>query len=205
MPRRYTLGKRTSQIDATRTRIVEAAAELYRDQGAGRTTVAQIARAADVAPGTVRNHFGSTEALAEAVAAHVMAALRMPGPETFADRREVPDRVDALAHAMAAYYERSQPWYRIERLDDRPLQAWADARASYDAAFDALVREALGPLASDPDAVAVVAAFLDPGVLGGLWSRGRSMDTAATLVSDVLRPWLEGRAAGGRGRARPPG
>ena len=39
--------------DATRTRIVDAARDLFVEQGYARTTIADIARAADVAPQTV--------------------------------------------------------------------------------------------------------------------------------------------------------
>ena len=125
MPRRYDLGKRQDQKDATRDRIVAAAAELFRDQGAVRTSIAQVAAAADVAPGTVRNHFPTTDDLAAAVAAYVMVLLRMPGPEVFDGAAEPAERVAALAHAMGAYYERSAPWYGMPDLDDAPLPAWA--------------------------------------------------------------------------------
>jgi AcrR family transcriptional regulator len=179
---------------ATRTRIIGAAAELFRTQGASHTTVAQIAALADVAPGTVRNHFGTTEELAEAVATQVMAELRMPGPEIFAGHRAVAARVGALAIAMAAYYERSQPWYRMDQLDERPVAAWAAARARYEADFDALVRGAVGPDADD-ETVAVVASFVSPSVLATLAARGMTMDEAGGLVGRVIGPWLETRAA----------
>jgi AcrR family transcriptional regulator len=192
VPRRYALGKRQDQKDATRDRIVAAAAELFRTQGATRTSFAQVAAAADVAPGTVRNHFPSIEELAAAVAAHVMAMLEMPGPEIFAGIDDPAARVAALARAMAAYYERSQPWYRMADLDDRPLSAWDAARARYDADYEALIREALGPLGADDDAVAVVAGLLDPGVFGALGRRGRSGTAAAELLGTLLAPWLAG-------------
>ena len=190
MPRRYTLGRRQDQKDTTRDRIVAAAAELFRVQGATRTPIAQVAAAADVAPGTIRNHFASTDDLAAAVAAEVMAKLRMPAPDIFDGVDGAPARVAALARAMAAYYERSQPWYRMAELDDRPLDAWSAARARYDAEYEALVRAALGPQAADA-VVAVVAAMLEPGVFVALAGRGRSMGGAADILGQVLAPWLE--------------
>ncbi len=193
MPRRYTLGKREDQKAATRDRIVAAAAELFRVQGATRTSMAQVAAAADVAPGTIRNHFASTDDLAAAVANDVMGRLRMPGPDIFDGVDGPPARVTALARAMAAYYERSQPWYRMAELDDRPVEAWNAARARYDAEYEALVRAALGPRAAD-DVVAVVAAMLDPRVFVALGGRGRSMVGAADILGEVLAPWLEARA-----------
>jgi len=194
VPRRYELGKRKDLKDATRDRIVASAAELFRLQGATRTSVAQVAAGADVAPGTVRNHFPSTDDLAAAVAAHVMSLLRMPGAEIFDGIDDSPGRVAALAMAMAAYYERSQPWYRMAELDDRPLAAWAAARTRYDAEFEALVCAALRTIGDDDEAVAVVAGLLDPGVYGALARRGRSATDAATLIGTLLATWLEARA-----------
>jgi AcrR family transcriptional regulator len=194
MPRRYTLGQRGDQKNATRDRIVAAAAELYRTQGANRTSMAQVAAAADVAPGTVRNHFPTTEDLAGAVAAHVMALLQMPDPAIFDGVDAVPDRVARLAAAMGDYYRRSEPWYRMEELDDRPLAAWKAARARYDAEYAALVRAALGSLGDDDEAVAVVSGLLDPGVYGALARHGRPLAEVAPLIATLLTPWLDGRA-----------
>ena len=194
MPRRYDLGKRQDQKDATRDRIVAAAAELFRDQGAVRTSIAQIAAAADVAPGTVRNHFPTTDDLAAAVAAYVMVLLRMPGPELFDGAAEPAERVAALAHAMGAYYERSAPWYGMPDLDDAPLPAWAAARASYNAEYEALVRTALGPLGHDDSIVRVVAAMLDPSLFGSLTRRGYTTNDAADLIAELVTSWLRANA-----------
>jgi len=190
VPRRYSLGKRKGQKDATRGRIVAAGAELFRVQGATRTSIAQIAAAADVAPGTVRNHFPSTEDLAAAVAEHVMDLLRMPAADIFDGVDEAPARVMRLARAMADYYERSQPWYRMADLDDRPLAAWAAAQARYDAEYLSLVRSALGPRRDDETVVAVVAGLLDPGIFGALARRGHAGNDAAALIGELLALWL---------------
>jgi hypothetical protein len=109
--------------------------------------------------------------------------------------------VGALAIAMAAYYERSQPWYRMDQLDERPVAAWAAARARYEADFDALVRGAVGPDADD-ETVAVVASFVSPSVLATLAARGMTMDEAGGLVGRVIGPWLETRAAPRQRRVR---
>ena len=190
MPRRYTLRKRQDQKAATRDRIVAAAAELFRVQGVTRTSMAQVAAAADVAPGTIRNHFATTDDLATAVANDVMARLRMPAPDIFDGVDGAPAKVAALARAMAAYYERSQPWYRMADLDDRPVDAWIEGHARYEAEYEALVRTALGPGAPD-DVVGVVAAMLHPGVFVALGGTHSSMVDAADTLGRVLAPWLE--------------
>ena len=193
MPRPYDLGKRSEHVAETRARIVDAAAELFRTQGWARTTTSQIAAAADVAPGTVRNHFPTTESLAAAVADRIMASLAMPTAEVYAGLATPAARVSALAVAMAAYYERSQPWYRLDELDDPPLQAWADARARYEAEFEALVRGALDPIGGDPEAIDVIATLVGPAVIAGLAMRGRSMTEAAVVASNIAESWLATR------------
>lgn len=190
MPRRYKLRKRQDQKAATRDRIVVAAAELFRVKGVTHTSMAQVAAAADVAPGTIHNHFASTDDLATAVANYVMARLRMPGPDIFDGVEGAPARVTALARAMAAYYERSQPWYRMAELDDRPIEAWSAGRVRYEAEYEALVRTALGPGTAD-DVVGVVAAMLGPGVFVALRGTDKSMVGAADTIGRVLAPWLE--------------
>ena len=57
--RRYDSPVRHEQAARTRARIVGAAGELFLAQGYARTTVRQIAEAADVAPDTVYATFGS--------------------------------------------------------------------------------------------------------------------------------------------------
>ena len=53
MPRAYRLGKRATQKDSTRGRIVQAAIDLYTERGISQTSMQQVARRADVAPATV--------------------------------------------------------------------------------------------------------------------------------------------------------
>jgi AcrR family transcriptional regulator len=190
MPRRYDLGKRLQQKDDTRRRIVAAAAELYREQGVSQTSMAQVARRADVAPGTFRNHFATTDALAQAVADHVLDALRMPQPAVLDGLATVGERLRVLAHEMGSFYERSQPWYRIQQLETSPVRAWEEAEAGYYAAFDRLIHEALAPMGPNDGATAVVAAMLQPAVFATLRSRGSTAAGAADLIADVLGVWL---------------
>jgi len=57
MPRSYNLGRRAGPKAETRDRIVAAAMAIYRDHGMAAASNLAVARAADVAPATVRNHF----------------------------------------------------------------------------------------------------------------------------------------------------
>ena len=71
---------------------------------------------------------------------------------------------------------------------------WADAEARYYPQLDALVRAALGPLASDEDAVAVVITVFGRWVIGSLQEAGRTSEQAVSLVADLLASWLETRS-----------
>ncbi len=202
MPRRYALGKRATQQAETRQRIIDAALGLYQEQGVSATTMLDVARRADVAPGTVANHFGSAEALATEAMTRLLADLRMPGVELFDGVDGLADRIRLLVHEMSTFFRRSQSWYYV-REREPGVQTWADAEARFAAELDTLVRAAIGPLADDADAVAVVSAVLGTWVLGTIESTGRSAETAADLVAELLTTWLATRSNRGPSMTRP--
>jgi AcrR family transcriptional regulator len=193
LPRKYELGKRATQQADTRRRIIAAALELYQEQGVSATTMLDIARRADVAPGTVANHFGSAAALATDIAGEVLSELRMPTPDLFLGVEGLRDRVDLLVRELAAFFDRAGPWWRAWQREGPGVSFWADAEARYYKQLDALVRAALGPLSSDEDAVAVVMIVFGRWVIGSLQEAGRTSEQAVSLVTDLLASWLETR------------
>ncbi len=96
MPRKYALGKRAVQQADTRRRIIDGRPRAHQEKGIGATTMLDVARRADVAPGTVANHFGSAEALATEVTTRILADLRMPTPDLFDGVEAMPDRIRLL-------------------------------------------------------------------------------------------------------------
>jgi AcrR family transcriptional regulator len=193
MPRKYALGKRAAQHADTRRRIIAAALELYQEQGVSATTMLDIARRADVAPGTVANHFGSAAALATDIAGEVLSELRMPTPDLFLGIDGLRDRVALLVRELSAFFDRAGPWWRAAQREGPGVSFWADAEAHYNQQLDALVGAALGPLSSDEDAVAVVSTVLGRWVVGSLQAADRTSEQAVGLVSDLLASWLETR------------
>ena len=193
MPRKYELGKRAVQQADTRRRIVAAALELYQERGVSTTTMLDVARRADVAPGTVANHFGSAAALATEVTGEILGELRMPTPDIFDGVAGLRDRVDLLVRELSAFFDRSGPWYRASQREGPGVSFWADAEARFYLQLDALVRAALGPLSSDEDAVAVVKTIFGRWVIGSLQETGRTSEEAVSLVSDLLATWLATR------------
>ena len=194
MPRRYTLGKRGAAQAETRRRIVEAALRLYREVGVDGATVPAVARTADVAPATVRNHFPGPTDLAEAVADTILAELRMPDASIFAGASGPIERVERLLVEMAAFSERSNDWWAVRVADRSQGDSWAVSEARYDARISALIREAVEPIGDDPVVVAVVGAVLVH-VYYPARSAGLSPAAAVDVERSLLVPWLEARLA----------
>jgi AcrR family transcriptional regulator len=191
--RPYALGKRAIQHAETRRRIVDAAIALYQEQGMSATTMLDVARRADVAPGTVANHFGSAEALAAVVTSEVLDGLRMPDASIFDGLDDPRERIHAFVRELSAFFERGQVWWTVSRKDAGSLQAWGDAEARFYRELDALSRAALGPLGGDDDAVDMVRTIMGNWVLGALQAGGRSEAAAIDLVTDLLAAWLATR------------
>jgi AcrR family transcriptional regulator len=193
VPRSYSLGKRADQVAATRRRIVDAALALYQEQSVSATTMQDVARRADVAPGTVANHFGSAEALAAEATGRILADLRMPAPDLFDGVDQVGQRIRLLIAEISAFFERSKPWYLVTLREPPGAHVWADAETRFYVELDTLVHAALGRVAVDEEAVAVVSAMLGTYVLGAIEATGRSAEDAVELLSDVITAWLATR------------
>ena len=194
MPRRYTLGKRGTIRAETRRRIVNAALRLYREVGVDGATVPAVARTADVAPATVRNHFPGPTDLAEAVADAILAELRMPDASIFVGAAGPIERVERLLVEIAAFSERSTDWWAVRQADRSGSDAWAVPEARYDAHIAALIRAAVDPLGDDPVVVAVVSSVLVH-VYFSSRSAGLTSAGAVDVERSLLIPWLEARLA----------
>jgi AcrR family transcriptional regulator len=103
--RKYELKARAASQQETRERITKAAAELHEERGVARTTVAEIARRAEVQRLTVYNHFSELSDLLPACAAHY--ASRHPFPD-LGEAFALADPAKRLRSALGALYL----WYR---------------------------------------------------------------------------------------------
>ena len=84
MPRGYAMERRRQQVAATRERILLAARETFAERGARGTSLAEVARLADVSPTTVSNHFETQDALLQAVIERLVEEVAVPGIEELA-------------------------------------------------------------------------------------------------------------------------
>ena len=193
MPRPYNLGQRAAPKADTRARIVDAAMAIYLERGLAGSSNLAIARAADVAPATVRNHFPEPADLSQAVFEALLVELRIPTPAIFDGLDSAADRVERLARELAAFYVRSEPWWRAYEREPELIGAWSGGIDRYYGEIDRLMRAALGDLGSDERSVAVVASVIGPPTFFALRARGLSVDEAATLTLELTLPWLERR------------
>ena len=102
--------------EKTRTKLLEAAKQVMAGKGVEGTTIAEIAAAADVAPGTFYNYFTTREQILDAVATslvdefrHVMAAIQ----------RSIDDPAERIAVAVRLF---------LERVREDALWGWFMAR-----------------------------------------------------------------------------
>jgi AcrR family transcriptional regulator len=200
MPRTYNLGRRAAPKADTRDRIVAAALAIYRDHGLAGASNLAIARAADVAPATVRNHFPDEGDLARAVFEALLVELHVPTPAIFDGVDDPRARIEVLARELAAFYERSEPWWRAYEREPDLIRAWGGGVDEYYADVERLMRAALGVLSEDERAVAVVASVIGPPTFFALRGRGLSSDDAVRLCLELTLPWLERRRDSVTGR-----
>jgi AcrR family transcriptional regulator len=193
MPRPYKLGRRAALKDDTRARILAAALAIYRERGLAGASNLAIAQEADVAPATVRNHFPDQGDLARSVFEALLVELRIPTPAIFDGVDDPRARVEVLAGELAAFYERSEPWWRAYEREPELISAWSGGVDRYYADIERLMRAALGDLASDDLSLAVMASVIGPPTFFALRGRGLSSDEAVRLSLELTLPWLERR------------
>src|SRR3990170_4335399 len=108
MPRRYRLGERAAQLTATRDRIVDAAIELYADVGISAATMRAIGVRADVAPGTLRNHFPTRDELDRAVVERMTWEIALPDLTILDGARSIEERLARVIRAGGVFMDEAR-------------------------------------------------------------------------------------------------
>src|SRR5262249_36271392 len=153
--------------------------ELYSDVGISAATMRAIGLRADVAPGTLRNHFPTRDDLDRAMVARMTAEIVLPDLSIFEGTRTIEDRLTRLLQAGGAFMDQGRQLYRMwlrERLLTGP---WIEKGTEYGQRWDELMRAALGPIADDDEAIAVLRSVIHPDFFDGLRAGSRSTDEAA--------------------------
>jgi AcrR family transcriptional regulator len=196
MPRAYRLGERAAQVEATRDGIVSAAIELYNEVGISAATMREIGIRADVAPGTLRNHFGSRDELDRAIVERMASEVTLPDVSIFDGARSIGERLARVIRAGGIFIEEARALYRMWLREPMLTAPWTEKGAEFGARWEELMRTALGPLADDEDATAVLRAVIHPEFFDSVRAGGRSTEEASALVTAVVIPWFAARARG---------
>jgi AcrR family transcriptional regulator len=106
--RRYQLKQRAERQEETRQRIVEAAIELHQTVGPGATTVADIARRAQVGRVTVYRHFPDELALAKACSGKYFERHPAPDPERWRAIADPGERLETALREAFAYHRATE-------------------------------------------------------------------------------------------------
>jgi len=194
MPRPYQLGERAAQMRATRERIVEAAVELYTELGMSATTMRAVAARADVAAGTLRNHFPSRADLDAAMVERLTQEAPLPDASIFDGARSIDERLARLVRVTGTFLDQAARLYRMWLREPMVSGAWAEAGAAYGARWNELMRLALGPLADDDDAMAVLRAVLELSFFERVRAGTRTTDEVCALITEAIVPWYAVRA-----------
>jgi AcrR family transcriptional regulator len=188
------MGERAAQVDATRERILEAAIGLYTELGISATTLREIGNRADVAPGTLRNHFPTRDLLDAAIVERLQAEAPLPELAIFDGAASIEERLRRLIGAAGAFTDQAARMYRMWLREPMLSGPWARAGADYGARWDLLMRTALGPLAGDPEAMAILRAVLQPTFFGSIGGGMKSTEDIADLIADLVAPWFVTRS-----------
>lgn len=166
--RKYELKARAESQQRTRERIVEATMELHREVGPAKTTVAEIARRADVTRLTVYNHFPEDSELFGACQAHWMGLHPLPD---LAPAMALADPRERLRAVLRSFYG----WYRETAPMAENVQRDRGAVPALDALMQQTADARLGQLTE--------------ALAGGFGSRGRAAERRRALVRLALDFW----------------
>lgn len=105
-------GNRTDRKkEETKKRIIAVAMDLFFKRGFAKTTVDQIAEEADIAKGTIYNHFPVKEAI---ICEYVQRIIGEQGPETLSLLHQLPDTKSRLCKV----FRKSLDWMNINLNTD---------------------------------------------------------------------------------------
>ena len=197
--RAYASTVRREQAAQTRSRILDAASELFESNGYARTTIVAIAQRAEVAADTVYAIFGSKARILTAlidVRLAPSAANVMDRPQAHAVRDEVDQRrqIAAFARDMAGVSARVRPIYEILRTASAVEPEMAAIHAEMDSYRLRNMRQVVtwiatrGPLRVDVErAGEIVWAVVSPDVARMLCDiQGWSQEQYAVWLEDTL-------------------
>ena len=197
MPRRYNRSGRDAAMAQTRARLVEAVVGLHAERGPRDTSYADIAQRADVAIPTVYKYFPSLDVLFDACVGHVREGAPPLGADLFEGLAGAPERLAALARAIAERHRYFRPWLRWSVHQAAPPELAAHHRRA-DEAQRSIIAQAIAPAFTGDSPTALVgllSALLHFRTWQGLVAdHGLTEAAAADAIADAACRILDGYA-----------
>ena len=194
-PRKYQLDRRAEAAAQTRSRIVEATAELHAEKGVAGTTFRDIAARADVGIGTVYHHFPTYDDVITACGHHSLGLARPPRPGIFEGVSDVESRVRGLVGEVFAFYGRIPMLGRV-RSERHQFAALDRQFVHEEENRRALIAEALRGTRASARQRALIFALLDFQTYETLGIAGLDHEAAVAEITATILARL--RAKGSR-------
>ena len=184
-PRKYTQSSRAASTEQTRTKIVAAAVDEYRERGIPNASLQSIAGRADVSRGTILNHFGDADGLLAAVVETAVASIELPDEGALDGASQVDERARRFAIEMLRFYERTEDWWHVfagERDELPALPALQEGERRFWVAVGSVQEAALGNLARDPSVLGAMAVLVAPNTVGAIKAVGLDADSNVITI-----------------------
>ena len=186
MARKYSMRRRSSVVEQTRQRIVDATVDLHNEKGVIGTSMQDIAESAGVALATVYRHFPSIEDLVPACGRRNMELNPLPTEAILEGLHTGEERVPVVVAALYSHYERGRRPYEVGRAESVTLPVMARLMDEAAAHVAALVTAATRPFEPDARHLGLAVGLCDFGVWCSLNQAGLSTDEAAAFTTRFI-------------------
>jgi AcrR family transcriptional regulator len=183
MARRYSMRRRSTVVEQTRQRIVDATVELHNEQGVTATSMQDIAERAGVALATVYRHFPSLEDLVPACGRRNMELNPPPTEAVLAGLHTAEQRVVAVVEALYANYESGCRPYEVGLAESTTLPVMAQQMEEVAAHVAGLVAAAIKPFKPDARQLRLAVGLCDFRVWRSLTQAGLATDEAVAFTT----------------------
>lgn len=194
MPRRYKMGTRSTAVEKTKDRIVQAAKELHATQGIQGTSYTEIADEAGVSMATVYRHFPTLAELIPACASSIIV-LQPLTPESiaalFQGKAQSWQRLAWVIQGTCECYERDGGWLQAARREGDLIPPLTEIVQEQQKGLRTLVEAALAGLEVTTRQVQVLAALMDFPLWKSLREMGLTPSEATDQVLQLTRDYLE--------------
>jgi len=201
VPRKYSMQARSTAVEETRQRIVDATVELHNEQGISGTSMQDVADRAGVALATVYRHFPSLDELIPACGGRNLELNPPPTAAVFDGLETGEQRIAALVAALHANYERGSRSYEVAIAEVHTIPVLARFMAEVSAHLADLVATAAKPFKPDSTQLKLAVGLCDFLVWRALTATGMTTKETTAAITRLLCASLGSGTNGNRGKA----